>query len=61
MSGHGPALAIVTGALQRGQLVFTNASLRDSGFPSRPVNSTSYGSSIGSSLSGTGTTPQASQ
>ena len=44
-----------------GQEVSTNACERDSGLPSRPVNSTSYGSSTGSWSSGTGTMPHWSQ
>jgi hypothetical protein len=44
-----------------GHGVDTKAAERASGFPSRPVNSTSYGSVTGRALSGTGTTPQRSQ
>src|SRR4028119_909589 len=49
------------GLPQRGQVVSTKLWLRDSGFPSRPVNSTSYGSSTGSWSSGAGTVAQASR
>ena len=46
---------------QRGHVVFTNEGTCARGEPPRPVNSTSRGSTIGSSSYGTGTWPHDSQ
>ncbi|MNC87823.1 hypothetical protein D3C83_35830 [compost metagenome] len=46
---------------QRGQRTFTNSGTWASGESPRPVNSATFGSSTGSSSSGTGTMPSVSQ